>query len=105
MLVVQLAPDHKTKLANHITALQKCTCTLCCRLYSTSILLTVVAALNVLFSLQLTYFTYTWVLRVHFFPFMNLLAVLILIGVGFDDIFIYCKVRVGTVSLSAVRTC
>ena len=43
-------------------------------------------------SLGLAYFTYTFVLRLTFFPFMNVLAVVIAIGVGADDTFILSRV-------------
>ena len=61
-------------------------------LYSTSLFITVIAVLNIFFALEMTYFLYTFVMEITFFPFMNLLAIVILIGIGFDDIFIYCKV-------------
>ena len=61
-------------------------------IYSTSLFITVIAVLNIFFALEMTYFLYTFVMEITFFPFMNLLAVAILIGIGFDDIFIYCKV-------------
>ncbi|GAB1869493.1 Protein dispatched-like protein 1 [Camponotus japonicus] len=35
---------------------------------------------------------YTLVLRIEFFPFMNLLAIVVAIGIGADDAFVYCKV-------------
>lgn len=60
--------------------------------YSTSFFITAISALNIFFALQISYFLYTFIGEISFFPFMNLLAIVILIGIGFDDIFIYCKV-------------
>ncbi len=60
--------------------------------YSTSLFLVFVAAVNIFFAMEISYFMYTYIMKIHFFPFMNLLALVILVGIGFDDMFIYCKV-------------
>lgn len=66
--------------------------TVCIWIYSTSIFLTITTILAVLFSLGISYAIYTLVLRINFFPFMNLLAVVVAVGIGADDAFIYCKI-------------
>ncbi|XP_037946849.1 protein dispatched [Teleopsis dalmanni] len=66
--------------------------TTCIWLYTTSIFVTVMICLAVLFSLGLAYFMYTIVLEMPFFPYMNLLAVVVIIGIGADNAFIYIKI-------------
>ncbi|KAL6444551.1 hypothetical protein ACFW04_001990 [Cataglyphis niger] len=66
--------------------------TLCIWTYTGSIVLTITTILAVLFSLGISYAVYTLVLRIQFFPFMNLLAIVVAVGIGADDAFIYCKV-------------
>ncbi len=61
-------------------------------LYTTSLFITTMAIINVIITLEVAYFLYTYVLGIKFFPFMNILAVVIVIGLGFDDVVIYCKV-------------
>lgn len=60
--------------------------------YTTSLLLTVMTVTSIFLSLEISYFLYTMVFKIQFFPFMNLLTVVILVGIGADDVFIYCKV-------------
>lgn len=43
-------------------------------------------------SLGVAYFVYTVVLGLTFFPFMNMMAVVVLLGIGADDVFIYMSV-------------
>lgn len=66
--------------------------TICIWAYTGSLLLTVTTIIAVIFSLGISYATYTLVLRIKFFPFMNLLAIVVAVGIGADDAFIYCKV-------------
>ncbi|KAG7206137.1 hypothetical protein KM043_003529 [Ampulex compressa] len=66
--------------------------TVCIWAYTGSLLLTVTTIVAVLFSLGISYALYTLVLRIKFFPFMNLLAIVVAVGIGADDAFIYCKV-------------
>lgn len=54
--------------------------TVCIWVYTTSIFLTITTILAVLFSLGISYAIYTLVLRINFFPFMNLLAVVVAVG-------------------------
>lgn len=60
-------------------------------IYTTSLFLTLMAVTSLFLSLEISYFVYTHVFNIHFFPFMNLLVLVILIGVGADNVFIYCK--------------
>ncbi|CAH1791276.1 unnamed protein product [Owenia fusiformis] len=65
---------------------------LCMWLYTTSFFITGMTLLSILLSLEISYFLYTLVFEIKFFPFMNLMTIVILIGVGADDMFIYTKV-------------
>ncbi|KAK0169992.1 hypothetical protein PV328_010611 [Microctonus aethiopoides] len=66
--------------------------TICIWVYTSSIILTVATLLAVIFSLGISYAIYTLVIRITFFPFMNLLAIVVAVGIGSDDAFIFCKV-------------
>lgn len=88
--------------------------TICIWAYTSSIILTIATLLAVIFSLGISYAIYTLVIRVTFFPFMNLLAIVVAVGmyfiinasvfylaneifflylgIGSDDAFIFCKV-------------
>lgn len=95
--------------------------TLCISVYTGSIILTITTICTVLFSLGISYAVYTFIFRIKFFPFMNLLAVVVAVGwyiisiriyvclctavhiafngtiktflgIGADDAFIYCKI-------------
>lgn len=61
-------------------------------LYSLSVFVTVMAVLSMFWSLQIAYFMYMLVFEIKFFPFMNMVTVIIMIGIGADDVLIYCKV-------------
>lgn len=52
----------------------------CMWLYTGSIFVTLMTCVAVIFSLGLAYFIYTLVFEMSFFPYMNLLAVVIIIG-------------------------
>lgn len=54
--------------------------TFCIWAYTSSIILTVSAILAVIFSLGISYAIYTLVIRINFFPFMNLLAIVVAVG-------------------------
>ena len=60
--------------------------------FTTSLTVTISSITSIGFSLGLAYFTYTFVFRLSFFPFMNILAVIIALGVGADDTFILSRV-------------
>ncbi|XP_036322856.1 protein dispatched isoform X1 [Rhagoletis pomonella] len=64
----------------------------CIWLYTTSIFITLMVCVAVLFSLGLAYFVYTLVFKMSFFPYMNLLAVVVIIGIGADNAFLFVKI-------------
>jgi hypothetical protein len=57
--------------------------------YLKSLLLTFIVLLCVVFALLQAYFIYKIVLRVAFFPFINLMTLFLLIGLACDDIFVF----------------
>lgn len=63
----------------------------CMWIYTRSLVLTVCAFVAIVYSLGVSYFLYKIVFRMPFFPFMNLLAVIVIVGIGADDVFIYVK--------------
>lgn len=63
--------------------------TLCIWAYTGSVILTVTTIFAVVFSLGISYAVYTLVLRIRFFPFMNLLAIVVIIGTFPIYIFIF----------------
>ncbi|XP_018325648.1 protein dispatched isoform X2 [Agrilus planipennis] len=65
---------------------------LCIWFYTQSFLITIMTILAIIFSLGISYFLYTIVFRIAFFPFMNLLAVVVALGIGADNVFLFCKV-------------
>lgn len=64
----------------------------CMCLYTRSLVLTLMTSVAIGFSLGIAYFVYAIVFTHPFFPFMNLLAVIVIVGIGADDAFIYVKV-------------
>ncbi|EFX72150.1 hypothetical protein DAPPUDRAFT_10357, partial [Daphnia pulex] len=60
--------------------------------YTASLFLTLMAIVSVVLSLAVAYFVYTFVFELDFFPFMNLLAAVIVVGIGADDVFVYIQV-------------
>ncbi|XP_038210665.1 protein dispatched [Zerene cesonia] len=61
-------------------------------IYTKSLLLTILLFIAIAYSLGVAYFLYIYVFSLEFFPFMNLLVIVVLIGIGADDAFIYVKV-------------
>ncbi|GAB6020682.1 hypothetical protein CHUAL_003351 [Chamberlinius hualienensis] len=61
-------------------------------MYTNSFFITIMTVIANAFSLSIAYFLYTLIFKIKFFPFMNLLTAIIIIGIGADDAFIYCKV-------------
>lgn len=53
---------------------------LCIWLYTESLFLTLMTIIAIVFSLGISYFMYTLVFELRFFPFMNLLATVVAIG-------------------------
>lgn len=61
-------------------------------LYSASFFITLMTFLAIFWSLEISYFLYIFVFGISFFPYMNMVTVMIMVGIGADDTFIYCKV-------------
>lgn len=61
-------------------------------LYTKSLFVTLMTVVAVIFSLGIAYFIYTLIFELSFFPFMNLLAVIVVVGIGADDAFIFLKI-------------
>ncbi|XP_013381836.1 protein dispatched homolog 1 isoform X1 [Lingula anatina] len=61
-------------------------------LYTSSIFITFMTLITIIITLLISYFIYTIVFDIQFFPFMNLLTVVILLGIGADDLLIYSKI-------------
>eukprot|EP00090_Calanus_glacialis_P004843 TRINITY_DN13625_c0_g1_i1.p1 TRINITY_DN13625_c0_g1~~TRINITY_DN13625_c0_g1_i1.p1 ORF type:complete len:1432 (+),score=169.81 TRINITY_DN13625_c0_g1_i1:127-4296(+) len=60
--------------------------------FTASLTLTIASLSSIGAALGLAYFTYTFIFNLKFFPFMNVLAVVIALGVGADDTFILSRV-------------
>jgi hypothetical protein len=52
----------------------------CMWLYTGSLFVTIMTVIAIVFSLGISYFMYTLVFELNFFPFMNLLAAVVAIG-------------------------
>ena len=63
----------------------------CVALYARSVFFAVATFAVIASSLAAAYLVYTFLVGVRFFPFMNLLAALVLVGVGVDDSFVYLE--------------
>ncbi|XP_005097030.2 protein dispatched homolog 1-like [Aplysia californica] len=61
-------------------------------LYTTSIFVTFMTFLSMFWAVEVAYFLYTFVFKIKFFPYMNMVTLIVIIGVGADDLYIYCKV-------------
>lgn len=61
---------------------------LICLSYSGSFFYALTIALSLVFSVGVSYFTYCIVFRIDFFPFINLLVVVLLVGIGADNTFV-----------------
>uniref|UniRef100_A0A8D1TJ88 Protein dispatched homolog 1 n=1 Tax=Sus scrofa TaxID=9823 RepID=A0A8D1TJ88_PIG len=60
--------------------------------YTKSMFITLMAMFAIISSLIVSYFLYRVVFNFEFFPFMNLTALIILVGIGADDAFVLCDV-------------
>ncbi|KAG9344662.1 hypothetical protein JZ751_010348 [Albula glossodonta] len=60
--------------------------------YTRSIFITLMTMFAIISSLIVSYFLYRVVFGFQFFPFMNLTALIILVGIGADDAFVLCDV-------------
>ncbi|XP_055384764.1 protein dispatched [Condylostylus longicornis] len=72
--------------------------TMCMWIFTSSLIVTIMTLIAVLFSLGLAYFIYTLIFEITFFPFMNILAVIVIIGIGADDAFIFVKIWQSTLA-------
>lgn len=60
--------------------------------YTRSVFVTLMTVIAIVSSLIVSYFLYRTVFHFEFFPFMNLTALIILVGIGADDAFVLCDV-------------
>ncbi|XP_077075598.1 protein dispatched homolog 1 [Siphateles boraxobius] len=60
--------------------------------YTKSMFITLMTMFAIISSLIVSYFLYRVVFNFDFFPFMNLTALIILVGIGADDAFVLCDV-------------
>lgn len=60
--------------------------------YTRSVFVTLMTMIAIISSLIVSYFLYRVVFSFEFFPFMNLTALIILVGIGADDAFVLCDV-------------
>ncbi|XP_040207305.1 protein dispatched homolog 1 [Rana temporaria] len=60
--------------------------------YTRSVFITLMTMFAIISSLIVSYFLYRIVFNFEFFPFMNLTALIILVGIGADDAFVLCDV-------------
>ena len=58
-------------------------------MYTKSFMLTIAMILGICFSFIMAYFIYCVILKFEFFPFLNLLSLLVLIAIGADDVFVF----------------
>ncbi|XP_002807759.4 protein dispatched homolog 1 isoform X1 [Callithrix jacchus] len=61
-------------------------------IYTKSMFVTLMTMFAIISSLIVSYFLYRVVFHFEFFPFMNLTALIILVGIGADDAFVLCDV-------------
>ncbi|KAG8223149.1 hypothetical protein J437_LFUL000572, partial [Ladona fulva] len=64
---------------------------ICMWLYSGSCLIAMASIISIPLSLGLSYAAYKYIFRLTFFPFLNMVAAVISLGIGVDDAFIFCK--------------
>eukprot|EP00937_MAST-01D_sp_MAST-1D-sp2_P000052 g52.t1 len=59
------------------------------RSHSGSLLFSIAAMVQIVLSVPLSYFVYFVVFRMPFFPFLNMITVFLIVGIGADDTFVY----------------
>ena len=57
--------------------------------HSSSLFITVLAFIQIIAALGCAYTAFDSIFRMPFFPFLNLVAIFIVIGIGADDVFVY----------------
>ncbi|KAK9498561.1 hypothetical protein O3M35_003165 [Rhynocoris fuscipes] len=65
---------------------------LCMWIYTGSLFITLMTMVAIAFSLAVAYFMYVLILEINFFPFMNLLAVVVAVGIGGDTSLMMYKI-------------
>lgn len=60
----------------------------CILVYTWSIIMTIATMLNVIFSMSISYFIYTFVFQIQLFSFLNVLTIIVLIGISTNSVFI-----------------
>lgn len=61
-------------------------------LYTSSLFVTINTVIAIVLSLGISYFIYVCIFKLKFFPFMNLLVLIVIVGIGSDDAFIFMKI-------------
>ena len=61
-------------------------------IYTASLFISIMTFLMMFWSLQVAYFIYMMIFEITFFPYMNLVTIIIVIAIGADDVFLYTKV-------------
>ena len=61
-------------------------------IYTRSIVITLAACFNFILSVLMAYFFYFIIFRRAFFPFVNIVSIVLVIGVGADDTFVYVDI-------------
>lgn len=61
-------------------------------IFTGSIFITIMTFLSMFWSLELAYFLYVFVFEIKFFPYINLVTILLVIAIGADDVFVYSKI-------------
>lgn len=61
-------------------------------IYTSSLFVTVAAFIAMFWAVEVAYFLYTFVFKIKFFPYMNMVTLVVMVAIGADDLFIYCKV-------------
>ena len=75
-------------LAHRFGVLALCIISFIMLMYSRSLVYSVSVTLSILYSLLIAYFFYVYVFQVRFFPFMNMLVFVLVVGIGADDTFV-----------------
>ena len=60
-------------------------------IYTESVFITFMTFVSMLFTIILSFTIYQFIFRIEYFPFLNLLAGIVVVGIGADDLFIYWK--------------
>lgn len=69
-----------------------CFVLICMWLYTSSFFVTINTVIAIVLSLGMSYFIYAMIFKLKFFPFMNLLVLIVIVGIGSDDAFIFMKI-------------